>query len=34
MKVGKENIFKPTIRNESLQRDSNGNGVRIVNFDT
>jgi hypothetical protein len=30
--VGKENIFKPTIRNESLHQDSNDNGVRIVNF--
>jgi len=33
-KVGRENIFKPTIRNESLHRDSNNNGVRIVNFAT
>jgi len=32
--VGKENIFKPTIGNESLHQDSNGNGVRIVNFAT
>jgi ribosomal protein S17 len=31
-KVGRENIFKPTTGNESLQRDSNDNGVRIVNF--
>jgi hypothetical protein len=30
-KVGRENIFKPTIGNESLQ-DSNDNGVRILNF--
>jgi hypothetical protein len=31
-KVGRENIFKPTIGNESLYQDSNDNGVRIVNF--
>ena len=28
----RENIFKPTIGNESLHQDSNDNGVRIVNF--
>ena len=28
-KVGRENIFKPTIGNESLHQDSNDNGVRI-----
>jgi len=33
-KVGRENIFTPTIRNESLHQDSNDNGVRIVNFAT
>ena len=33
-KVGRENIFKPTIGNESLLQDSNDNGVRIVNFAT
>ena len=33
-KVGRENIFKPTIGNESLHQDSNDNGVRIVNFVT
>ena len=33
-KVGKENIFKPTIGNESLHQDSNDNRVRIVNFAT
>jgi hypothetical protein len=32
--VGRENIFKPTIGNESLHQDSNDNGVRIVNFAT
>ena len=30
-KVRRENIFKPTIGNESLHHD---NGLRIVNFDT
>jgi hypothetical protein len=30
----RENSFKPTIGNESLHRDSNDNGVRIVNFAT
>jgi len=33
-KVGRENIFKPTIGNESLIQDSNGNGVRIINLAT
>ena len=33
-KVGRENIFKPTIGQESLRQDSNDNGVRIVNFAT
>jgi hypothetical protein len=33
-KVGRENIFKPTIGNESLHQDSNDNGVRMVNFPT
>jgi exonuclease III len=32
--VGRENIFKPRIFNESLHQDSNNNGVRIVNFAT
>jgi len=31
-KVGRENIFKPTIMNESLRHNSNDNGVRTVNF--
>jgi hypothetical protein len=31
-KVGRENIFIPTIGNERLYQDSNDNGVRIVNF--
>jgi hypothetical protein len=30
--LGREDIFKPTIGNESLHQDSNGNGVRIVKF--
>jgi hypothetical protein len=30
-KVGRENIFKPTIGNESLHQVSNDNGVRTVN---
>jgi len=34
VKVGRENIFKPTIRQESLHQDSNDNGVRLVNFTT
>ena len=33
-KVGRENIFKPAIGNDSLHEDSNINGVRIVTFDT
>jgi hypothetical protein len=33
-KVGRKNIFKPTIGNESLHQDSNDNGVRTVNFAT
>jgi len=33
-KVGRENIFKPTIGQESLHQDSNDNGVRQVNFTT
>jgi len=30
--MGRENIFKPTIGNESLHQDNNDKGVRIVNF--
>jgi endonuclease/exonuclease/phosphatase family metal-dependent hydrolase len=33
-KVGREDIFKPTIGNESLQEISNDNGVSVVNFAT
>ena len=29
-KVGRENIFNPTIGNDSLHQDSNDNGVRLV----
>jgi hypothetical protein len=31
-KVGREDIFKLTVRNESLHEISNDNGVRVVNF--
>jgi hypothetical protein len=33
-KVGREDIFKPIIWNESLHEISNDNGVRLVNFTT
>lgn len=33
-KIGKEDIFKSTIRLESLHVESNDNGVRIINFAT
>jgi len=33
-KLRRKDTFKPTIGNESLQQDSNDNGVRIVNFAT
>jgi hypothetical protein len=33
-KVGREDIFKPIIGNESLHEVSNDNGVRVVNFST
>jgi hypothetical protein len=32
--VGRENIFKPTIGNESLHEINNENGVRVVNLAT
>jgi hypothetical protein len=34
VKVGREDIFKPTIENESLHVISNDNGVRLVIFAT
>jgi hypothetical protein len=33
-KVGREDICKPTIGNDSLHEISNDNGVRVVNFAT
>jgi exonuclease III len=33
-KLGKDDIFKPTNKKESLHQDSNNNGVRIVNCAT
>jgi hypothetical protein len=33
-KVGREDIFKLTIGNESLHKISNDNGVRVINFAT
>ena len=33
-KLGRKNMFKLTIGNERVHKDSNGNGVRIVNFAT
>jgi hypothetical protein len=33
-RVGKEDIFKPTIGNESLHEINNDNGVRVVNLAT
>ena len=33
-KLGREDIFKPIIGQESIHQDSNDNGVRLVNFVT
>jgi hypothetical protein len=33
-KFGRQDTFKPTIGNESLHKDSNDNGVSVVNFAT
>ena len=33
-KLGRDDIFKPTVGNESLHKDSNDNGVRVLNFAT
>jgi hypothetical protein len=34
VKIDREDIFKPTIGNESSHEISNDNGVRVVNFAT
>jgi hypothetical protein len=34
VKVGREDIFKPTIGNESSHEINNDNGVRVVKFAT
>ena len=34
VKLGREDIFKPTIGNGSLHQDSNYNGIRMVKFAT
>jgi hypothetical protein len=34
MKVGREDIFKPSGRNESLHEIGNDNDIRVVNFAT
>jgi hypothetical protein len=33
-KVGTEDIFKPTVENDSLHEISNDNGIRVANFAT
>jgi hypothetical protein len=33
-KVGREDIFKPAVGNESSHKISNDNGVRVINFAT
>jgi hypothetical protein len=33
-RIGREDIFKLTIGNEILHKNSNGNGVRVVKFVT
>jgi hypothetical protein len=33
-KVGREDILKPTVGNESLHKITNGNGPTVVNFTT
>jgi endonuclease/exonuclease/phosphatase family metal-dependent hydrolase len=33
-KVGRKNIFRPTVENESLHEITNDNGVSVVNFAT
>jgi hypothetical protein len=34
VKVGREDILKPTIENENLHEISNDNGVSVVHFTT
>jgi hypothetical protein len=34
VKVGREEVFKPTIANESMHEIGNDNGVRLVDFAT
>jgi exonuclease III len=34
VKLGREDIFKPTVGNEGLHEISNDNGVRLLNFAT
>jgi hypothetical protein len=33
-KVGREDVFKPTIRNETSREIGSNNGVKVVNFAT
>jgi len=34
VKLGRQNIFKPTVRNENLHQDSKESDVKIMNFAT